>query len=127
MPREEDPISETAFDALTRQAVRAPSRRAALLGLGGAALAAGLAGAPVARAGKAGKKARKKCRRQRGQCVDFLETERCVIEMQAARVGAGADGIVNEDCLEFFRPCCDPLAQCKAGEALTCLGRRFPA
>jgi hypothetical protein len=115
-------VDTKAFDALARRAGRAASRRAALIGLGGAALAAGRGGAPGARAGTAGKKARKRCRRQRGQCVAFLETEWCVNGSVAER--AGAEGAPIDACVAFFRPCCDLLARCKAGQALSCLNER---
>jgi hypothetical protein len=39
----------------------------------------------------------------------------------------GADGILLDDeCVQFFSPCCDFFAQCQTGQGLTCLSRRPP-
>jgi hypothetical protein len=103
-------MTGNAFDALTRRA-RARTRRASLVALGGASLAA-FAGASVGQAGKSGKKAKKKCKKQTPACRGF-----------ATRL-----------CGEFFLPgpdfdacfadasaCCDTLARCQAESFFGCV------
>ena len=71
-------MSEQHFDAFTRRAAQAVSRRSSLMALGGATLAAVVAKPAITDAKKnksnkkAKKKARKKCKKQVGQCETFL-------------------------------------------------------
>jgi hypothetical protein len=107
----EELVSERAFDAFTRHAADAVSRRTSLLALGGSALAASLA-EPVTAKKKvatdkqnAKKQVKKKCRRQVRACQTFFS--------------GFCSGI--PECEEEFFPCCDSLAQCDAAGMLTCL------
>lgn len=102
-------MSKEAFDAVTRQAADAMSRRKSMLALGGLALAASLAEPPAALGKKkkrrAKKQVRKKCRRQVRDCRNFF---------------SGFCGGIPE-CEEEFYPCCEELAKCDAGAMFTCL------
>ena len=102
-------MHERRFDALTRHAAHAVSRRHSLLTLGGAAVASAVTVPSVIQAGQTAKRAKKrkrqKCRRQIDQCLDAL-TEVCEGE---------------ESCINNFDHCCPLLADCKAGAALDCL------
>jgi hypothetical protein len=101
----EDPLSERAFDAITRRAADAVSRRNSILALGGAALAAAVMTEPVTAKQKAKKQAKKKCRRQVAPCRSFL---------------AGLCGGIQE-CLDEMLPCCDHLAQCDSSAMFICM------
>jgi hypothetical protein len=119
---EEDFMEGSLFDAFTRRAAAAATRRLSFLTLGASALGAAIAGSSLVQAGKAGKKAKKKCKRQRGQCEEFFATDFCVHRTAAAREDVSAEGPVS--CVDIFRPCCDLFAQCKAGEALSCINEK---
>jgi hypothetical protein len=105
----EDTMHERRFDALTRLAVDAVSRRRSLLTLGGATVASAVASPSVIQAAgtakKARKRKRKKCRRQIDQCL--------------AALTAFCEG--EESCINNFDLCCPLLSDCQAGAALDCL------
>lgn len=105
-------MNGNAFDALTRQAAAAISRRRSFLTLGGAALTAAIAAPSIAEAGKAGKKAKKKCKKQVDKCEakvrDFCELQKG-----------------EEECLADLLPCCQPLKGCNAGESTECFLDNF--
>jgi hypothetical protein len=109
----EKTMRERIFNAIAARPGESLSRRASLLGLGTAALAAALANAIPAHAGKAGKKAKKACKRQVGQC------ETSVVEF-CARI-APADPEDQALCQDRFTPCCQSFNGCKAGDAYECL------
>jgi hypothetical protein len=98
-------MRESTLAVLSRRAHAAVSRRASLLGLGGAALASLAAPATTAHAGKAGKNAKKKCKRQVGQCRAAWE-DLCM---------------GNPNCESDFFACCQPLARCDVAAYLTCV------
>lgn len=100
-------MNTRTFDTMTRGAA-AVSRRGSLRLLGGAALGSALATPALAAAGKTGKKGQKRCRRQRGQCLAFVE------EFCQPKGDPGA-------CEEQLSPCCEHLARCSAGEGIECL------
>ena len=83
------------------------SRRGLPRLLGGAGLTGAIA-VPTAVASKAGKKGQKRCKRQRGECLAYVETY-C-----APKAGAAI-------CRDLFNPCCDYFAGCKAGLGIECL------
>jgi hypothetical protein len=101
----EEPLSERAFDAITRRAADAVSRRNSILALGGAALAAAAMTEPATAKQKAKKQVKKKCRRQVAPCRAFF---------------AGLCG-GDPECLEALSPCCDHLAQCDSGAMFECM------
>jgi hypothetical protein len=98
-------MNANAFDIATRRTVAAISRRASLLTLGSAALAAAASRPREADAAKAGKKCKKRCKRQGEQCRAKTED-----------VCAGA--VDPTACREFFRPVCEALGRCNAGPLL---------
>jgi hypothetical protein len=100
-------VNTTAFDILTRRA-GAVSRRGSLSTLGGAALAGILATPAAVSAGKGGKNGQKRCKRQRGQCLAFVE------EFCQPKADPNA-------CETQFSPCCESFAECKAGLGIECL------
>jgi hypothetical protein len=112
-------MSEHAFDALTRRASTAVSRRSSLAALGGAALVAAVASPAIVEASKAGKKAkkkaRKKCRQQQGQCEASVQTF-CASLNGAASESVSAEG----SCLGLLLPCCASLSTCDAATSTTC-------
>jgi hypothetical protein len=83
------------------------SRREAPRLLGGAMLTGAIA-VPTAAASKADKKSQRRCKRQRGQCLAYVEAY-CAPK-------AGAD-----ICKALFNPCCDHFAGCRAGLGIDCL------
>jgi hypothetical protein len=99
-------MSSTSFDAVARRAAVAISRRATVMTVGGAGLAAAL-GVPFTAARKSGKKRKKKnaCQRQVGQCRGFF-TNVCGSET---------------GCPEAFA-CCELLANCNSGGFVACIG-----
>jgi hypothetical protein len=106
-------MTDNAFDAITRRAAEVVSRRSSLLTLGGAALTAAVGGPAVTRAAKKGgkKKKKDKCKRQGGQCREFV-AEICADLVPPAEV---------EECENTFDPCCSLLAKCKAGAFFDCV------
>lgn len=102
-----------SFDALTRFASSAISRRGSLLTIGGAGLTA-LTGSSVVQAAKnpkkkARKQGKKKCQEQVEQCRAFWE-EYCQLSGE-------------EDCdeiLEEIFTCCETLGQCQPVDFFTC-------
>jgi hypothetical protein len=95
---------------LTVHTATALSRRASMLAIGGAALAASAAPMPT-RAGKASKKAKKRCKRQVGQCESMI-----------APACAAADLLVSEEeCVDTLLPCCQPFKDCQADAVFDCL------
>ncbi len=95
-------MDTTVFDALTRHATNATSRRASLLALGAAGLAAAF-GAPLGAA--ASKKGKKKCNTQKKQC--------------ASQVQGFCSGSMSEQlCLDALLPCC---ATCNVGNGVLCV------
>jgi hypothetical protein len=97
-------VSEKAFDAFTRHAADAVSRRNSLLALGGMALAAGIAEPAIAKK-KSKNQAKKKCRRQVPRCKSYF---------------AGFC-LGDPDCEAELFPCCEFLAKCDPGSMLDCL------
>jgi hypothetical protein len=100
-------VNTKAFDILTRRA-GAVSRRGSLRLLGGAALAGVLAAPAAVSARKGGKNGQKRCKRQRGQCLAFVD------EFCQPKADPSA-------CKAQFSPCCEPFARCKAGQGIECL------
>jgi hypothetical protein len=112
-------MRDSMFDAVSRSAGEAVTRRSSLLTLGGAALAAVLAAPVVGVAGKSNKnknkdkqqkqkvqkQARKLCQKQVGECKAFL-AESCE---------AGAS------CAVVIEVCCPLLGSCQNGAFWTCL------
>lgn len=98
-------MSARAFDALTRHAADAVSRRGSLLALGGAALAAAAVEKPARARQKAKKQVKKKCKRQVAPCRSFF-----------AGVCFG-----DPECEAALFPCCDFLAKCDSGAMFECL------
>jgi hypothetical protein len=95
------------FDALTRRAAEAVSRRKSLFAIGAAAL--GIAAAPTAtRAKDCDKKCDERCKKQKNHCEKAVE-EFCA--------GSKDDVACENSC----KPCCKELKDCKAGDATTCL------
>lgn len=109
---EEELMNDNSFDTLTRHAAGRVSRRASLLALGTAGVAA-LAGPISGEAKKqkrkqkqsVGKKARQKCQQQVGQCVDFL-TPICVGDVT---------------CLAKVQRCCAVVGNCDPVGLFTCV------
>jgi hypothetical protein len=103
---EEELMNDLPFDTLTRHAARRASRRASLMTLGKAGLAA-LASplSTVAKKKRAGKKAKQKCQRQVGQCTTFL-LPLC-----------GED----PDCLTFAQQCCALTGNCDPVGFINCV------
>lgn len=99
-----------SFDAFTRRAAEAVTRRTSVLALGAAAL--GVATTPrVAEAGKCGKKVKKKCADLEAQCF--------------AAVADVCDGRPDEeDCLAC-EECCRSERACIDRETFSCLLRCF--
>jgi hypothetical protein len=93
----------------TARAVATLTRRVALLGFGGAGLAATFKPAP-ARAGKVGKRAKKACRRQIGQCEGSVST-----------FCANPFFEDPEACEAVLSPCCQQFKNCKARGAYDCM------
>ncbi len=118
-------VDAGTFDEVLRRAAKTIDRRGSLKILGG-----GLAGssatlgmrADVANAGKNGK-GNQKCRRQRGQCLDFVQRRCEVSELSNRAAGVGpAQG--NPECVADFNPCCDYFGKCQAKQGLECLTPR---
>jgi hypothetical protein len=95
------------FDSMARHAT-ALSRRGSRRVLGGAALVGAITAPRIVSAGKAGKKAQKRCKRQRGQCLAYVE------EYCEPKIG-------SDICKEVFNPCCEHFAGCNAGQGIECL------
>lgn len=107
--RERDHVlSQEPFDGIARRTAAGLSRRGSLLALGGAALAAAVTGPSHTQAAKSGKKTRKKarkvCRRQVGQCHDFLDW-----------------ACPDQTCVDRLESCCASFAKCDANTALQCI------
>ena len=102
-------MGDRLIATFTPRTVPALTRRVALLGFGGAGLAATFRPAP-ARAGKAGKRAKKACKRQIGQCEGSVRTfcANPFFEDPAA-------------CEAVLFPCCQQFKNCKAKEAYDCM------
>lgn len=95
-------MDSSVFDSLTRQAADIVSRRASLLALGAAGLAAALAN-PLG--GEASKKGKKKCNKQKKQCRSDVQ-DFC------------AGTIIEQECLDALLPCC---ATCNVANGVTCV------
>ena len=100
-----------AFDAMTRHAAAAVSRRGSLLTLGGAALAASLFGPALVEAKKGGKKKNKKCRNQAGKCRQLLPV----------LVGDVASEEKVDFWVQLLKECCDFLGDCDVARAVRCV------
>jgi hypothetical protein len=99
-------MSTRAFEAFTRHAAAAVSRRTSLTALGATAVVAALAAPRSAPAkAKAGKKAKKRCQKQVGAC-------------RAALVDV-CDG--SAYCEEVLLPCCPKLKTCNAPAFIDCV------
>jgi hypothetical protein len=121
-------MSEPTFDAFTRRAAAAVSRRSSLATFGGAALAASLLAPTVNaaqnKAKKAKKKARKKCRNQQGQCETSVQAF-CNLPPNATAVASvSAEGMPT--CFELLSPCCTFLSTCNASASTTCFLQFVP-
>jgi hypothetical protein len=104
----EGPMTGISFDAFTRRAAEAITRRKSVLALGAAAL--GAATTPmVAEAGRCGKKVKKKCEKQVEQCEDAV-ADVCTDKGGEACVNACAD-------------CCNPEDKCLNQDNFECLLR----
>ena len=97
----------TTFDAVARRAAESVSRRASLLTLGGAALAA-TAAAPGVSLAKKGKKCGKKTKKQ--------EQKRCKRDAAACRKAIQCEGEEPSPCIRL-RACCET---CSAGGFAEC-------
>ncbi|HYI14930.1 MAG TPA: hypothetical protein VEX37_06045 [Thermomicrobiales bacterium] len=101
-------MNDRTFDFFTARAASL-SRRASLVGLGGAALAAAVVAPTPARAGTVSKKVKKKCKKQIGQC----ETSAALFcARQFFDLGA---------CQTTLFPCCASFKNCKGGTAYECI------
>jgi hypothetical protein len=102
-------MNTTPFASLVPRLVRPATRRTSILAIGSAGLAAasGLAtGEAKKRKNKnQNKKAKQRCASQVAVCQELL----------TAACEQLPDCVVAD-----FLPCCDPLATCQAGEAITC-------
>lgn len=101
------PLSEMTIDAIARRAANSTSRRASLLALGGAGLAATAARPSVTSAAKAGKKCKKKAKKK---CKRDIAACRATLEEHCANIGNPAG------CL-LAQACCD---SCSANGYVTC-------
>jgi hypothetical protein len=108
-------MNAQSFAARTTRTTAYLSRRASLIGLGGAALGAVTAPA-TARAKKAAKKVKRKCRKQIGLC-----------ETSVADFCASLESIEPEDCEAALLPCCASFQGCQAGGAYGCIGEALIA
>lgn len=117
-PRVEEIMDDVSFDGLARRAARTFDRKTALATFGGLAAAAAVPSAAM-EAKDAAKKAKKRCQRQKPQCLAFV---RDVICNRAAARDSRLVELV--DCFDFYAPCCDEFAECKAAEGFACLLRR---
>lgn len=97
----------TTIAAVARQAGMV-TRRGSIRALGGATLAASLTAPTATHAGKAGKQRQRRCKRQRGQCLAFLEA------FCEPKVDPPA-------CVAAGFPCCEPFARCNAEAGIECL------
>lgn len=100
-------MNDRIVDTVSRDAAAAVTRRASLLSIGGAAVAAALGGPALAKPGASDKRARKRCLNQTSQCRAAI-AEYCP-SLEAPGVCAG-----------FLSPCCDSLAQCNAAQSTAC-------
>jgi hypothetical protein len=104
-----------SFDALLRRATGPVDRKTTLRILAGAVAAASAAASLTS---EAKPNAQKRCRRQRGQCLEFVRTRLCApLDLAPAAVQP------PDDCIEFYSPCCEPFAHCNAAAGFTCLAR----
>jgi hypothetical protein len=102
-------MNDLSFGTLVRRAVGRVSRRASLMTLGMAglaALASPLSTVAKKRKKSAGKKARQKCQKQRGQCTTFL-----------LPICAGG----SADCVVRVQRCCALAGNCDPVGFFTCL------
>jgi hypothetical protein len=111
-------MTEPTFDAFTRRAALAVSRRGSLRTLSAAALALGMAG-PAAVSAKQGGKKNDKCKKQVSRCKSGLSELCDAIFPNKARSRVQANGVVL-DCFAAFEDCCEFLSDCNAGQALAC-------
>jgi hypothetical protein len=106
-------MNKTPFDLLSQRLALATSRRASLLSLGGAGVAA-ITGLSLTEAGKTSKKRKKnkkdnkKCQRQVGQCNAYFAP---LCEDENAPAG----------CAEQIGECCAFLGTCQAEAFIDCL------
>lgn len=102
-------MSAQTFDAFTVRSAALLSRRASLVGFGGAALGAAAMSPATARAGKVAKKVKKKCKKQIGQC-ESSATAFCAQQF-----------FDLEDCEATLLACCSSFKGCKGGNAYDCI------
>jgi hypothetical protein len=100
-------MKTTTFDAVTRHA-SAVSRRDSFRSAGAAALAGALAATAAGASKGKGKKSKDRCKRQRGQCLAFVE-EFCQPKAEPQSCEAG------------LAPCCEDFARCDAGQGIECI------
>jgi hypothetical protein len=105
-------MNDQTVDSFARRAAGVFSRRASLIGLGGAALVAALLEPAPGRAGKVGKRVKRTCKRQIGQCRSSVETF-------CARPNLV---VPADECEAALSPCCPSFKNCRAGAAYDCIG-----
>ncbi|MGH2614318.1 MAG: hypothetical protein ACRDJC_03685 [Thermomicrobiales bacterium] len=104
-------MNGNAFDAFTRQAADAISRRTSLLTIGGATLATVVGAPKLATAKKGGNKAKKKCKKQVNKCKNGVQTF-------CADFSPPKD---EEACNEILSECCEFFKNCNAKQGTECL------
>lgn len=113
-------MDDVSFDGLARRAARTFDRKTALTMLGGMAAMAAIPDGN-AEAKPSGKQAKKRCQQQKPECLAFVRDQIC-----SRAVATEAVAAPDEECIAFYSRCCDPFAQCLAGEGFACLLRRRP-
>lgn len=115
-------MSTATFDAFTRRAADGVSRRASLMTLGGAVLAAVAANPTIAEAKKNKKtkkkakmKAKQQCQQQVAECQTSIQTF-----CQQQFNNGSASG-----CESLLQPCCQLMANCNIGAGVTCIAQTF--
>jgi hypothetical protein len=101
---EEELVSNSTFDTISRHAATAVSRRGSLCALAAAALAGTFAAPATTSAGKAGKKRKTRCGPLGERC------RRAV-----------AEGCNSQGCLDAVLPCCEHFARCRVSAGGVCI------
>jgi hypothetical protein len=104
-------MNGNAFDAFTRQAAAAITRRTSLLTIGGGALTAAVAAPRLATAKKGGKKKNDKCKKQKAKCQEGVQ-EFCENTPQPKD---------QEQCILILSECCEFFKSCNARQGTLCL------
>jgi hypothetical protein len=106
-------MSEQTFDAFSRHAAMAVSRRTSLLALGGMALAAA-----TATPGATAAKSRKNRKRQKGK-KDVLKL--CAPQVNECKTAIGANCGADASCLVVIDVCCPLLGKCQNSAFWDCV------